>query len=103
LTLRRLRQTMETRIPVGIPRGALDPLNAVLRVHADSVEPAQAIVEGLLADVAKQWELTGVTRGDQGQSQLDYIVRLRSRARRGELLRHLRDRGVPHTTGAEFR
>ncbi|HZI43204.1 MAG TPA: DUF4956 domain-containing protein [Gemmatimonadaceae bacterium] len=103
LTLRRLRQTMETRIPVGIPTGALDPLNAVLRVHAVSVEPAQVITEQLLADVAKQWELTGVTRGDHGQSQLDYIVRLRSRTRRGELLRDLRDRGGPHVTGAEFK
>jgi hypothetical protein len=103
LTLRRLRQTMETRIPVGIPTGALDPLNALLRVHAASVEPAQAIVERLLADVAKEWELTGVTRGDQGQSQLDYLVRLRSRTRRGELLRDLRDRGGEHVTGAEFR
>jgi len=103
MTLRRLRQTMETRIPVGIPNGALDPLNAVLRVHTTSVDSTQATIERLLADVAKQWELTGVTRGEQGQSQLDYIVRLRPRTLRGELLRDIRDRGVPHVTGAEFR
>jgi hypothetical protein len=103
LTLRRLRQTMETRIPVGIPTGALDPLNAVLRVHAVEVDPAQKIIEGLLADVAKEWELTGVTQGDHGSSLLEYVVRLRSRTRRGELLRDLRDRGGPHVTGAEFR
>jgi hypothetical protein len=103
LTLQRLRQTMETRVPVGIPSAAVDPLNAVLRVHAASVEPAQAVVERLLAEVAKQWELTGITRGDQGQSQLDYVVRLRPRTRRGDLLQDLRDRGEPHVTGAEFR
>jgi hypothetical protein len=75
----------------------------MLRVHAVTVEPAQVIVERLLSDVAKEWELTGVTLGDQGQSQLDYVVRLRSRTRRGELLRDLRDRGGPNVTGAEFR
>jgi hypothetical protein len=88
---------------VGIATGALDPLNAMLRVHAVTVEPAQVIVERLLSDVAKEWELTGVTLGDQGQSQLDYVVRLRPRTRRGELLRDLRDRGGPNVTGAEFR
>lgn len=103
LTLRRLRQTMETRVPVGIAGAARDPLNAVLRVHATDADPAQGIVERLFADAAKQWELTGLTRGDQGQSQLDYVVRLRPRTRRGDLLRELRDRGSPHITGAEFR
>ena len=105
LTLQQLRQTMETRIPVGLPGAvaARNPLNAVLRVHAVSVEPAQEVVERLLGDVAKQWELTGVTRGERGESQLDYVVRLRTRTRRGDVLRDLRDRGEPYVTGAEFR
>jgi uncharacterized protein DUF4956 len=104
LTLQQLRQTMETRIPAGIPGAtAPHPLNAVLRVHATSVEPAQEVVERLLADVAKQWELTGVTLGERGESQLDYVVRLRTRTRRGDVLRDLRDRGEPHVTGVEFR
>ena len=91
------------RVPLGIPAVARDPLNAVLRVHATNVDPAQQVIEQLLAGVAKQWELTGVTRGDHGESQLDYVLRLRSRTRRGDLLRDLRLRGEPNVTGAEFR
>lgn len=103
LRLQQLRETMEMRVPLGIPAVARDPLNAVLRVHATNVDPAQQVIEQLLAGVAKQWELTGVTRGDHGESQLDYVLRLRSRTRRGDLLRDLRLRGEPNVTGAEFR
>ena len=102
LTLRRLRETMETRIPVTGPRPPIDPLNAVLRVHASSAEAAQPAVEALLRDAAKQWELTGVTPGEHGFSVLDYVVRLRARTQRGDLLNDLRARS-PHVVGAEFR
>ena len=103
LTLLELRQTMETRIPGAAPRKPASPLNAVLRVHASSAEGAQPAVEAVLDDAAKQWELTGVTPGAHGFSVLDYVVRLRARTERGELLNHLRARGQPHVIGAEFR
>jgi hypothetical protein len=102
LTLRRLRQTMETRIP-GPNRPRPDPLNAALRVHASSVSAAQPAVEAVLNDAAKQWELTGVTPGEHGFSTLDYVVRLRQRTERGALLNDLRNRGTPHVVGAEYR
>ncbi len=101
LELRRLRQTRELRVPgTGRPT---DHLNAALRVHASNVAGAQPMVEAVLADAAKQWELTGVTPGEHGFSTLDYVVRLRQRTERGELLNDLRTRGTPHVVGAEYR
>ena len=102
LELRRLRRTMETRIP-GAVTPPSDPLNAALRVHASDVSAAQSMVEGVLEDAAKRWELTGVTPGEHGFSTLDYVVRLRRQTARGELLNDLRTRGRPHVVGAEYR
>ena len=110
LTMRRLRATMEMRartmehaVPVAIPASARDSLNAILRVHVGSIEPAQAAVESVLSDSVKQWELTGVTPGEHGRSMLDYVVRLRSKTPRAGLLNDLRTRGTPHVIGAEYR
>jgi hypothetical protein len=103
LTLERLRHTAELRVPGAAPAPRADPLSAILRVHSTSVEPTQRHVEALLANAAKQWELTGVTPGANGYSMLDYVVRLRPRTERPELLNDLRVRGSPHVVGAEFR
>ena len=110
LTLRQLRHTMEMRaatmehrVPVAIPPTASSSLNAILRVHTTSVEPAQAAVESVLAGAAKQWELTGVTPGDNGRSMLDYVVRLRTKTLRADVLNDLRTRGDPFVIGAEYR
>lgn len=102
LMLRRLRQTAETRIP-GAPRTATDPLNTVLRVHVLNPDAAQLAVAAVLERSSKQWELTGVTPGANGFSTLDYVVRLRARTVRGELLNDLRANGRPDVVGAEFR
>jgi hypothetical protein len=67
------------------------------------VEPAQAAVESVLAGAAKQWELTGVTPGDNGRSMLDYVVRLRTKTLRADVLNDLRTRGDPFVIGAEYR
>ena len=102
LMLRRLRQTAETRIP-GAPRAATDPLNTVLRVHVLNPDAAQLAVAAVLERASKQWELTGVTPATNGFSTLDYVVRLRARTVRGELLNDLRANGRPDVVGAEFR
>ena len=102
LTLERLRQTAELRVPGGVRAPRVDPFSTVLRVHSANLERAQAHVEQVLAGAAKQWELTGVTPGDNGYSKLDYVVRLRARTVRPELLNDLRVSGAPHVVGAEF-
>ncbi len=102
LLLRRLRQTRENRIP-GVPGAATDPLNTVLRVHVLNPDAAQLTVAAVLERTSKQWELTGVTPGTNGFSTLDYVVRLRTRTVRGELLNDLRASGRPDVVGAEFR
>jgi len=103
LTLERLRQTAELRIPTAVPAPRSDPFSTVLRVHSANIERAQRQVEEILAAAAKQWELTGVTPGENGYSTLDYVVRLRARTVRPELLNDLRVRGAPDVVGAEFR
>lgn len=103
LRLSKLRETRETRIPVSPGAPAPDPWNAVLRVHATSADEAQKAVEAVLTETAKRWELTGVTPGEHGFHQLEYVVRLRPSAARGALLNDLRARGTPHVVGAEFR
>ena len=102
LMLRRLRQTRQTRVP-GTPRPVADPLNAALRVHVLNPDSAQPAVAAVLAQASKQWELTGVTPGANGFSVLDYVVRLRTRTVRGEMLNDLRASGQPDVVGAEFR
>lgn len=104
IELRRLRRTGEMRIPnapASMPQS--DPLNAALRVHASDAANAQSAVEAVLHEVAKRWELTGITPGEHGFSTLDYVVRLRKQTGRGELLNDLRLRGRPHVVGAEYR
>lgn len=101
LMLRQLRQTREARIP-GAP-AATSSLNTVLRVHVLNPDAAQSTVAAVLERASKQWELTGVTPGTNGFSTLDYVVRLRARTVRGQLLNDLRASGQPDVVGAEFR
>ncbi len=102
LLLRQLRQTREARIP-GVSGAATDPLNTLLRVHVLNPDTAQSTVAAVLGRASKQWELTGVTPGTNGFATLDYVVRLRARTVRGELLNDLRASGRPDVVGAEFR
>jgi len=102
LLLRQLRQTREARIP-GVSGAATNSLNTVLRVHVLNPDAAQSTVAAVLEHASKQWELTGVTPGTNGFSTLDYVVRLRPRTVRGQLLNDLRASGQPDVVGAEFR
>jgi hypothetical protein len=103
LTLEQLRQTAELRVPSPVAAPRSDPFSTVLRVYSASVERTQRQIEEILPGAAKQWELTGVTPGENGYSVLDYVVRLRARTVRPELLNDLRVRGAPDVVGAEFR
>lgn len=103
LTLEKLRETRELRIPVPADGLPTDPWNAVLRVHASSADEAQSATESVLRESAKRWELTGITPGEHGFQQLEYVVRLKPSIARGTLLNTLRARGAPNVIGAEFR
>ena len=103
LTLEKLRETRELRIPVPADGVPADPWNAVLRVHASNSDEAQSAVESVLRESAKRWELTGITPGEHGFQQLEYVVRLKPSIARGALLNSLRARGAPNVIGAEFR
>ena len=87
----------------GAPRAGAAPLNTVLRVHVLNPDAAQSTVAAVLQRASKQWELTGVTPGTNGFATLDYVVRLRARTVRGQLLNDLRASGQPDVVGAEFR
>jgi hypothetical protein len=102
LMLRRLRDSVEWRV-AGAPSRPRDLVHTGLRVYTSNVAAAQPLVEALLRDSARRWELTGITPAENGVSRLDYAVRLRQRIERGGLLNDLRIRGAPHIVGAEYR
>ncbi|HJR62534.1 MAG TPA: DUF4956 domain-containing protein [Gemmatimonadaceae bacterium] len=94
---RQLRMTSEHRI--------LDPegrFNGSLRVHTLDPTASQPVVERLLSERAKRWELVGILPGDGGRFTLKYLVKLR-KSDRGEVLSLLRQQGTPHMVGVEFR
>ncbi len=76
--------------------------NARIRVHTMDARASQPVVEGILNEQAKRWELVGVMPDDAGRVTLKYLLRLRKRAR-GELLTAVRERGAPQVVGVEFR
>jgi hypothetical protein len=84
---------------------ALDPqgrFNTTLRVHTVDPGASQPVVERILDEQARRWELVGVMPGESGRFTLKYLVRIRKDAR-GDLLNTLRERGTPQLVGAEFR
>jgi hypothetical protein len=94
---RQLRITAEHR--------TLDPagrFNTTLRVHTLDPTATQPLVEQVLGESAKRWELVGITPVEGGRFTLKYLLRLRKDGR-GELLAALRDRGTPKVVGVEFR
>jgi hypothetical protein len=94
---RQLRVTAEHRV--------LDPegrFNTSLRVHTLEPGKTQPLVEQVLGERAKRWELVGIMPADGGRYTLKYLLRLRKDAR-SDLLHTLRDRGTPQVVGVEFR
>jgi hypothetical protein len=94
---RQLRATAEHA--VGAPPGRF---NATLKVHTLDCAATLPVLERLLGEHAKRWELLGVTPGEGGRSTLRYRVRLRHHAR-SELLHAVRAQGTPQVVGVEYR
>jgi hypothetical protein len=76
--------------------------NATLKVHTLDCIATQPLVERLLGEHAKRWELAGVTPGEGGRTTLRYLVRIRHHTR-SDLLHAVRERGMPQVVGVEFR
>jgi hypothetical protein len=98
-------QAWRRQLRVTADHRALDPagrFNTTLRVHTLDPTTTQPLVEQVLAESAKRWELVGITPTDNGRFTLKYLLRLRKDGR-GELLGALRDRGTPQVVGVEFR
>jgi hypothetical protein len=76
--------------------------NTTLRVHTVDPGASQPLVESVLGECAKRWELAGLMPGSDGRFTLDYVIRLRKDAR-AELVGALRERGAPQIVGIEFR
>jgi Domain of unknown function (DUF4956) len=98
-------QTWRRQLGLTAEHRALDPegrFNTTLRVHTVDLGATQPIVEQILGEQVKRWQLVGVLTGDGGRSTLKYLVRLRKDAR-GELLNAVRQHGTPQVVGVEFR
>ena len=76
--------------------------NTTLRVHTVDQGASQPLVERVLGECAKRWELAGLMPASDGRFTLDYVIRLRKDAR-AELVGALRERGAPQIVGIEFR
>ena len=72
-----------------------------LRIHTVDPGVSQSVVEAVLGESAKRWELAGLMPADDGRFTLDYLIRLRKDGRPG-FLNTLRERGAPHVVGVEF-
>jgi hypothetical protein len=98
-------QTWRRQLGLTAEHRALDPegrFNTTLRVHTMDLGATQSVVEQILGELAKRWELVGILPGEGGRSTLKYLIRLRKEAR-GELLNAVRQRGTPQVVGVEFR
>jgi hypothetical protein len=84
---------------------AIDPkgrFNTTLRVHTSDSAVAQPVVEQILGERSRRWELVGVMPGADERVVLKYLVQVRTGAR-GELLNAVRARGAAQVVGAEFK
>ena len=68
-------------------------------VHTLSPDHTRPLIEELLRDRARRWELTGIVPDERGTFTLKYRLRVRRSARR-ELLDAAR--AMPETVGVEL-
>ncbi len=92
---RQLQLTAEHRIAAPETQ-----LNTTLVVHTLSPDHTRPLIEELLRDRTKRWELTAIVPDERGRFTLRYRLRIR-RSARGELLDAAR--AMPETVGVELR
>lgn len=78
-------------------------LNGLLIVHAEQLVGAQALVDEILAKMAKRWELAEILPGSGTSSALEYIVRLKPGESPARLLELLQSAPGRQVLAAEYR
>src|SRR5205823_14280047 len=70
--------------------------DTLLLVHTTELEPTQRAVEAILVEAGRRWELREILPAGNGQSTLEYLLRLGKDALPGPLLDKVKARGAPH-------
>lgn len=78
-------------------------LNALLIVHAEQLVGAQALVEEILGEMAKRWELAEILPGKSTATVLEYLVRLKKQESPARLLELLKSAPGHQVLAAEYR
>lgn len=80
-----------------------DRLNGLLIVHADQLVGAQALVDEILAQMARRWELAEILPGAGTTSALEYLIRLKKGESPSRLLELLQSAPGRQVLAAEYR
>jgi hypothetical protein len=94
---------MERYLRAEVSRRKRDRLNGLLIVHAEQLVGAQALVDEILEQMAKRWELAEILPGSGTTSALEYLVRLRKGETAARLLELLRSAPGRQVLAAEYR
>ncbi len=78
-------------------------LNAILIVHTEQLVGAQALVEGILAQMARRWELAEILPSSGATAVLEYLVRLNPEESPARLLELLQSAPGKQVLAAEYR
>ncbi len=71
-------------------------------VHAAVLQPAQRLIEEVLAAMADRWELAEIQPGEGGRATLQYLVRLGGEISPTALLERVKERGAEHVVAVEY-
>ena len=70
-------------------------------MHVKAAGPAQHAIEGLLEQQTERWALADIESVPDGNSTLEYLVRLGDAVRPDALLEAVKTRAAPHVITAE--
>jgi len=94
---------MDRYLRAELSRKKKERLNGLLIVHADQLVGAEALVEEVLAGMARRWELAEILPGAGTSSVLEYLVRLNPEQSPTRLLELLKSSPGRQVLAAEFR
>ncbi len=80
-----------------------DRLNGILIVHAEQLVGAQVLVDEILAQMARRWELAEILPSSGATSVLEYLVRMKSGESPARLLELLQSAPGKQVLAAEYR